>query len=1098
MRRAVLCSLIAACLSGCGYSSTSFGPSKDFELRQFGERCDRHVECASTYCLHFGQGDFCTRSCDEGCPDGWSCLPVDNPHAEGTVSLCVMNEQQLCMPCSHDSACGANGNGWCMEIGGGYYCSMDCTFQGCPDGYTCTDVVNAAGRQGRQCLPVTGSCLCDERNVGQSRSCSTTNEFGTCRGVETCGTDNVWGECSARVAGVEECNGIDDDCNGFVDEELDGGPCTIDNEFGSCEGTQLCGGAQGMFCLGATPQAEACNGSDDDCDGEVDEDFRDAQGRYSQPEHCGACGQNCMMRIAHATETACDIVEDKPACRARGCEDGYFPYMGGLSCMALPSNLCMKCSQDSDCVGPDSLCIDTGQEAYCGRDCSATSPYGTDCPEGYTCTDVRDGKRQCTPTSGTCVCNAENVGSARSCSVDTCVGFAWCRNDGGNYTWSACAIDDYNPEICDYEDNNCNGVIDEGARDPVTGLYTTREHCGRCFNNCADYFKPEIHHTEGVCVVSDKIASCGMGPCAHETRDGVEYEWVDTDGVSENGCECLRRLGNATHDDPDVPSAYASGYDFVDENCDGIDGVVGDAIFVSKSASGKGDGTMARPYRTIGDAIAAWPTAGKKYILVAEGLYEEDIVLPDGIVMHGGYSPLFTARDLVSHASTIRGVAADATVRASGLSKRAVVSGFVIEGADRQASDGGRASVAVWLDNTAKVSLYANQIAGGQGEHGRDGASGAAGKGRAEDSKLDGGNGVNAMDYPGPCANMRHAGGEAGTNSACPSANATAGGSTSCPTYNWSTYLGGRAEYSSQEFGRGLGGEDESFDSMSGAGCNHATESGFPTNIRSHSGSDGLSGTAGSHGSPGRGARNPYGSFRNGFWVASDNAGSGSNAGHGEAGGGGGGGGGVAYFHRPGYDDCDNFQMGPSGGGGGAGGCGGRGGNGGSAGGASIGLLLTFSSDASALPVVVGNEFRRGLGGNGGNGGIGGAGGAGGYGGYGGTNYSWISVRAGRGGTGGQGGRGGGGGGGAGGPSVDIMALNADVASLLESNAFLYDEHSQRGGSAGSGGIGGANGSGQNGVQGFSAQTLSLYKCQGGSCKSGFTCNRDDICIPNN
>ena len=41
--------------------------------------------------------------------------------------------------------------------------------------------------------------------------------------------------------------------------------------------------------------AEACNGQDDDCDGEVDEEFRDDAGRYVVSLcNCGACAQPCV------------------------------------------------------------------------------------------------------------------------------------------------------------------------------------------------------------------------------------------------------------------------------------------------------------------------------------------------------------------------------------------------------------------------------------------------------------------------------------------------------------------------------------------------------------------------------------------------------------------------------------------------------------------------------------------------------------------------------------------------------------------------------------------------------------------------------------
>jgi len=102
--------------------------------------------------------------------------------------------------------------------------------------------------------------------------------IGECvSGIQTC-ENGRWGACSAAVGPTDEfCDGKDNDCDGTVDnipqiECYEGPPGTLGigmcrSGFIGCENGQLAG------CVGQViPHFEDCDGRDNDCDGEVDED----------------------------------------------------------------------------------------------------------------------------------------------------------------------------------------------------------------------------------------------------------------------------------------------------------------------------------------------------------------------------------------------------------------------------------------------------------------------------------------------------------------------------------------------------------------------------------------------------------------------------------------------------------------------------------------------------------------------------------------------------------------------------------------------------------------------------------------------------------
>jgi hypothetical protein len=71
----------------------------------------------------------------------------------------------------------------------------------------------------------------------------------------------------------EFCDGEDNDCDGVVDNvDGSGDECVNSNEFGECAGIWDCyEGDEALVCVGGIPIKEECSGVDDDCDGQIDE-----------------------------------------------------------------------------------------------------------------------------------------------------------------------------------------------------------------------------------------------------------------------------------------------------------------------------------------------------------------------------------------------------------------------------------------------------------------------------------------------------------------------------------------------------------------------------------------------------------------------------------------------------------------------------------------------------------------------------------------------------------------------------------------------------------------------------------------------------------
>lgn len=340
----------------------------------------------------------------------------------------------------------------------------------CDDDLDCNKLDQETCSSAKYCVPPGPTCT-----QGQTRPCYTgpkgTEGKGSCKsGIQKCTSKKEWGNCQNQVTPKDEklqpCNGTDDDCDGKIDNGVN---CQCKpGSRRSCYGSGLtgCTNKSGTYsCVGICKAGtQLCND-------------RSTWGKctgWKGPEtheQCNGDDDDCDGKIDE------NPIKEGSSCTVPGqqgpCKEGKSKCENGVTrCIPTYTKRTEDCNGiDDDCDGKvDNI---AGSSAPIRRACYTGS---TGCTKsgalGYQC------KGSCTPGFQVCLLNQQT----------------WAKTCDGEVLPKT-------QETCNKKDDNCNGTIDDFTIEAGKSCSTTQV---------------------GICKAGTTQCTAGKVVCKAKNKPGIE------------------------------------------------------------------------------------------------------------------------------------------------------------------------------------------------------------------------------------------------------------------------------------------------------------------------------------------------------------------------------------------------------------------------------------------------------------------------------------------------------------------------------------------------------------------------------------------------